>query len=112
MHSDVPRKPLLTGRGLTLVGDFCRATGLEATAVDALIADGKVEGVFRLDGELVGVFDDELPSAAHLRAWGLTIRDDYDPELVRTHVEDPGDDLDDDVEGSGSTWTVGWGDDT
>jgi hypothetical protein len=33
-----------------------------------------------------GVFDVALPTKEQLRSWGLNVRDDYKPELHRSHI--------------------------
>ncbi len=111
MDVDPLRHPLLTGRGLVLVAEFCRATGLDVATVEALVIDGRAEGAFRPDGELVGLFDDVLPTAARLRDWGLSVNADYDPDLLRSDEEQDEEDLEDESEDSGPAWTMGWGDD-
>ena len=103
------RKPLLTGRSLVLVEDYQRATGLDTAAIEMLAADGRLEATYRPSGELVGFFDDRLPSAKQLRDWNVTVHHDYDPEALRSH-EDHGGDGGDDGESQGSSWTMGWDD--
>ena len=85
------RKPLLTGRGLVLVEDYRRATHLDTVAIETLAADGRLEAAYRPSGELIGFFDDTLPSAERLRGWGFGVPDEYDSEVLRSHEED-GDD--------------------
>lgn len=52
-----------------------------------------------------------LPSAARPRDWGLSVNADYDPDLLRSSEEQDDEDLEDESEGSGPAWTMGWGDD-
>lgn len=97
-----------------LIDEFSRATGLDRPTVDALVTDRKVEGLRHLDGRVFGIFDDVLPTKEELRSWGLSVRDDYDPERHRSYV---GTDDDSDAFGSeeGATgssagWTMSWDD--
>lgn len=106
MNADEPRRPLLTGRGLVLVEDYQRATGLDTAAIETLAADGRLEAAYRPSGELVGFFDDRLPSAEQLRDWDLSVHHDYDPEALRGY-EDLSDDGND-GEPESSSWTMGW----
>ena len=57
-----------------------------------------------------GIFDDALPSRQSLAALGLPVRDDYDPDTLRSTpydgVED--DEIEDAAEDSGPTWTMSW----
>jgi hypothetical protein len=53
-----------------------------------------------------GIFDDALPLREELVARGLSVRDDYDPELLRSREEyEDDDELDD----SGRSQTLTWG---
>jgi hypothetical protein len=106
------RRPLLEGRGLLLLDDFCQHTGLDSATVSTLVRTGKLEGLLRLDGRVFGLYDDVLPTAGDLRALGLVVRDDYDPDQFRSYVvEDGEDDGDDDEPDDGdSSWTISWGD--
>jgi hypothetical protein len=106
-------EPLLEGRGVMLIDEFSRATGLDRPTVDALVTDRKVEGLHHLDGRVFAVFDDVLPTKEELRSWGLSVRDDYDPEGHRSYV---GSDDDSDAfgseegaTGSSASWTMSWG---
>lgn len=98
---------------MLLIDEFARATGLDRRTADALVADRKVEGLWNLNGQVVGLFDDVLPTKEQLRSWGLHVRDDYDPERHRSHVgtDDP-DSLsaDQDADGESAHWTMGWSD--
>jgi hypothetical protein len=47
-----------------------------------------------------GIFDDALPSRQAPAALGLAVRDDYDPEALRSHGED---------EDEGPVDTLTWG---
>ena len=107
------RKPLLTGRGLLLIDDFCRATGLDRATVEDLVRDARVDGVFFADGRVAGLSDDVLPSRADLRGWGLTVSGDYDPALLRSYEVDADDDPDVDEHDvqpgtETSSWTISW----
>lgn len=80
-------------RGVVLIADFCRATGLDEATVTALLRSDQVDGLFDGVGRAVGLFDDVLPSAEALRSVGLDVRADYNPEDHRGHIddsEDPG----------------------
>lgn len=107
-------EPLLAGRGVLSIDEFARATGLDRRTADALVVDCKVEGLCHLDGRVVGLFDDVLPTKDELRSWGLSVRDDYDPERHRSYVgtdDDPDHASDEDGMGSESAqWTMSWGD--
>jgi len=98
-----------------LIDQFSRATGLDGPTAEALVTDRKVEGLCSLDGRVVGVFDDALPTKQELRSWGLSVNDDYDPERHRSYVgtEDGTEALGDEEGSSGSsaTWTMSWGED-
>lgn len=99
-HADVRRRchaaavsaepgeePLLGGRGVLLVEDFCRATGLGLDTVQNLMRSGRLQGGLWRDEDLTrpfGIFDDMLPSRSALAAMGLAIRDDYEPETLRS----------------------------
>lgn len=100
------REPLLHGRGRLLIDDFCDSTGLDPSAVQALIEDGVLQGVFHTDGRVAGLLDDALPSADELRARGLTVSSDYDPDQLRSDEVD--EDESDQVEQyvARSTWTL------
>lgn len=78
-----------------LIDDFAQATGLDRRAADALVKDQRVEGVWRLDGQVFGIYDDALPTQEELRSWGLSVREDYDPEAHRSF-----DDTDDEADAS------------
>jgi hypothetical protein len=108
MDSGDVRKPLLTGRGLLLIDDFCRATGLDRATVEDLVRDTRVHGAFFPDGRVAGLFDDVLPSAADLRGWGLTVSGDYDPVLLRSYEVDDDDDFDEQTGTGASSWTISW----
>ena len=109
MEADDARKPLLVGRGLLRMDDFCRVTGLDRATADALVREVRVEGAFHPDGRVAGIFDDVLPSAEQLRDWGFTIRDDYDPVALRSYEGDSDDE--DEAPGTGGpSWAMGWDD--
>lgn len=107
-------KPLLVGRGLLLIDEFARATGLDRQTTDALVTERKVEGLCHLDGRVVGMFDDVLPTKEQLRSWGLSVREDYNPETHRSYVGSD-DDTDsavgeDGTGGESPRWSMGWED--
>lgn len=102
-------KPLLRGRSLLLLEDFCRASGLDPATVSALVRSGTVEGLFHLDGRVAGLFDDVLPTVADLRSMGFVIRDDYDPDLLRSYTMEDDED-DDGLDDGDSSWSISWGD--
>jgi hypothetical protein len=52
------RKPLIVGRGLLLLADFCRSTGLGPATVEAPIREGEIEGAVAVDDRVAGVFED------------------------------------------------------
>ena len=106
-------EPLLESRGVMLIDEFSRATGLDRPTVDTLVTDRKVEGLCHLDGRVFGVFDDVLPTKEELRSWGLSVRDDYDPERHRSYVasDDDSDAFGSEAGATGSSadWTMSWG---
>lgn len=80
-------EPLLSGRGVLRIQDFCRSTGLTQRAVEDLIRSGRIEGVLWTPTEPaspVGIFDDVLPSREVLLAMGFDVRSDYAPEALRS----------------------------
>lgn len=85
------RDALVRSRGLLLVDDFCSSTGLDRATVQALLRSDQVEGVFDGAGRAYGLFDDVLPTAERLRALGLPVQSDYDPESLRSYTDDTGD---------------------
>ena len=91
-------KPLLRGRGMLRIEDFCRSTDLARTTVEALMRAGRFEGVLWSPEEPshpVGIFDDVLPSSETLAAMGLQVRADYDPEALRSFESTDNDAADD-----------------
>ncbi len=114
MDADDARPPLLAGRGLLLVDDFCRATGLDRATAEGLVKKATVEGLFYPDGRVAGFFDDALPTTEVLRDLGLAVKADYDPEQLRSYEEEtdtPGvPDYTEDEGSSDSGWTMGWDD--
>jgi hypothetical protein len=107
-------EPPLGGRGVLLIDEFSRATGLDRSTVDALVRGRRVEGLCHLDGQVFGIFDDVLPTKEELRSWGLAVRDDYDPERHRSYVgaDDDQDLAVGEVEAGGEStnWSMSWGD--
>lgn len=81
------RGPLLPGRGVLLVDDLARATGLDRDAVVELMRTELVEDALWQDEDRedpFGVFDDVLPSRERLAALGLVVHEDYEPEALRS----------------------------
>ena len=81
------RKPLLSGRGMLRIEDFCRSSGLDQSAVEELMRTGRLGGVLWTADEPsrpYGIFDDELPSPEALAAMGMAVRDDYNPDSLRS----------------------------
>jgi hypothetical protein len=77
---------------------FCRGTGLDPATVENLMRTERLEGGLWRDKERTspfGIFDDVLPSRQALAAMGLSIRDDYDPEALRSYDEQADDDPND-----------------
>ncbi|MBC2932879.1 hypothetical protein [Nocardioides sp. zg-1228] len=80
-------KPLISGRGMLRIEDFCRSTGLARATVEELMRAGRLDGVLWTPEEPshpVGIFDDVLPSSEALAALGLQASDDYDPDALRS----------------------------
>jgi len=91
-------KPVLHGRGVLQFEDFCRSTGLDPETVENLMRTELLDISLWRDKEHTrpfGIFDDSLPTRPKLAAMGLSVRDDYDPEALRSHEEPPDDDPDD-----------------
>ena len=89
MEREPSRKPLLEGRGVLHFDDFCRSTGLDHATVENLMRTELFNISMWRDEELTrpfGIFDDALPSREALAALGLPVRDDYDPEGLRSYV--------------------------
>lgn len=107
-------KPAPENRGVMLIDEFSRATGLDRQTSDALVTGRKVEGLCHTDGRVFGVFDDALPTKEALRSLGLKVRDDYDPERHRSYVgtdDDPDPASGEDgAGGESANWTMSWGD--
>jgi hypothetical protein len=80
-----------------LVEDFCRSTGLDQITVEELFRAGRLQGALVREHDRTrpfGIFDDELPSREALVTIGLPVRDDYDPNALRSHEladDDPDD---------------------
>ena len=81
-------EPLLAGRGLVRVADFCRATALSPATVDALIRQGDIEGVVDVNRRAVALFEDSLPSAEQLHNLGLSVSPGYRPDDLRGSSDD------------------------
>jgi hypothetical protein len=70
-----------------LVEDFCRQTGLDRQAVDALMRAGHLEGALVRESDpdhVAMILDDLLPTREALATLGLPVRDEYDPEALRS----------------------------
>lgn len=102
MDTEGQREPLAPSRGLVPLAVFCRRTGLDSAPVEALLEEGTIEGVVNPSGRVVGVYADVLPTAEDLRALGLDVGDDYNPDDIRGS-EDVSDDAHE-AEGERSTW--------
>lgn len=106
MGEEPESKPLLSGRGVLQVEDFCRSTGLNQATVENLMRTELLNISMWKDAELTrpfGIFDDALPSRQALAALGLPVSAEYDPEALRSCAKD--EDLDDD---SGRNSTLTW----
>lgn len=112
MNRGAERKPLLGGRGLLSIDDFARATGLDQPTVEALVQAGELEGVVDLEGRAVGLFNDVLPTSDQLRAMGLAPDPNYNPDELRSYVDDSDDPHEHDHDEAGPTWTMSWPDGT
>ena len=83
------REPLLQGRSFLLIQDFCLNTGLDRGTVENLIRKGRLGGALWTAEEParpVAIFNDELPSRDALAAIGLPVREDYDPDHIRSYA--------------------------
>jgi hypothetical protein len=77
-----PRKPLLEGRGIIRIEDFCDVSGLGRDTVEDLMRRGFFGGGLWRDEErtrAMGMFEDLLPSRERLIALGLRAREGYHP---------------------------------
>jgi hypothetical protein len=112
VEGDMGNKPLLIPRGVLLIDDFSRVTGLDRQAADALVNERTVEGLWHPDGRVFGIYDDALPTRDQLQSWGLDVSDDYDPEHHRSYtVLDADTDLapdENEPEGEEDRWTLSW----
>ncbi len=89
--------------------DFCRSTGLDHATVENLMRTDLFAISMWRDEERTrpfGIFDDALPSREELVARGLPVKEDYDPEVLRSVEEYEDEDPDDD---SGPIQTLTWG---
>jgi hypothetical protein len=89
MERDTDGKPLLPGHSALRIHDFCLNTGLARATVEDLIRAGRLDGwLWTVDEPsrpvLVGI--DDLPSREVLAAMGLPVRDDYDPDHIRSYA--------------------------
>lgn len=110
MDQGYERKPLIESRGLVTPGDFARAAGLDRATVEALTRHGQLDGVADVNGRIVGLFTDVLPTSEHLRALGLAPRSDYAPDDLRGTEEDSDDEDEHGPDDGSPTWTMGWPD--
>ncbi len=82
------RRPgVVPSRGVLLIEDFCRHTGLDQAVVAGLMRSERIRGGLWRDEAHTspfGLFDDVLPTTAELEALGLTVSDGYDPESLRS----------------------------
>ena len=101
------RRPLLPGRGCVDVRTLPVRTGIDEATIRSLVESGRLEGLLDAPGgRAVLLFDDVLLPAEELRAWGLSVRQDYRPEDLRgVEMDDAGDDG---AEEGGPTWTITW----
>lgn len=95
------------------VEDFCRGTGLDPATVENLMRNELLDISMWTDEKLTrpfGIFDDLLPSRQSLAALGLPVREDYDPDALRSapHNGLEDDDTEDAAQDSGPTWTMSW----
>jgi hypothetical protein len=109
MGRDPGSKPLLTGRGVLQFEDFCLSTGLDHATAEKLMRTELHDISMWMDEDLTrpfGIFDDALPSRQALAALGLPVRDDYDPEALRSYVvQDDGEEPEEDTGPNGTlTW--------
>ncbi len=73
---------------ITRAEDVCRSTGLDQATVDELLRTGHLEGAMvgaKGSTRVVAILDDKLPSREALAALGLPVRDDYDPDALRSY---------------------------
>jgi hypothetical protein len=87
VSADEGKRPLLQGRGALLAEDFCRHTGLDQQMVDELMLTGRSDGALVSESDpnrVAMIFDDALPSREALAAMGLPVREDYDPDALRS----------------------------
>ena len=96
-------EPLLAGRGLVRLADFCRATALSPATVDALLRQGDIEGVVDVNRRAVALFEDSLPRAEQLHHLGLSVSPGYRPDDLRGSRDD--DEYTAQPFDGGSTWT-------
>lgn len=110
MGGEPASRPPLRGRGVLRFEDFCRSTGLDRITVENLMRTELLSVSMWRDEELtrpLGIFDDALPSQQALVALGLPVRDDYNPDALRSYVEDGDEDGESDDD-AGPTWTRTW----
>jgi hypothetical protein len=78
--------------------DFCRSTGLDHVTVENLMRTQLLDISLWRDKEHTrpfGIFDDGVPSRQALATMGLPVKDDYDPEALRSYDEQTDDDAGD-----------------
>lgn len=86
MGEELEREPLLAGRGVVLIEDFCRRTGLTPDTVEHLMrTELSAAALWRDEAQTrpIGLFDDMLPSRGTLAALALPVREDYEPDDLR-----------------------------
>ncbi|ANH39931.1 hypothetical protein I601_3525 [Nocardioides dokdonensis FR1436] len=87
MAADDEHAGLVPSRGVLLIKDFCRHTGLDQAVVAGLMRSERIRGgLWRDEAQtrLFGLFDDVLPTTAELEALGLAVSDGYDPDSLRS----------------------------
>jgi hypothetical protein len=64
--------PAPENRGVMVIHEFSRVTGLDRQTADALVTDRKVEGLRHTDGRVFGISDDALPRRTSCARWDST----------------------------------------
>ena len=99
-------KPLVTGRSVMPIADFCHHTALEPGDVEPWMRSGELDGLFDEDDRPCYLFSDPLPSVEHLRALGLGVSGSYRPDELSSDADDEEDP--DEPDEAGPTWTMSW----
>ena len=89
MGPDQEHEPLLSGRSVLRIEDFCLNTGLDPDTVEKLVREKFLEdSLWTVDQPSRPAFIDmdALPSREALAAMGWPVRDDYDPHALRYGV--------------------------